>query len=265
MKEAVRHGARHLVLGVGGSATVDGGAGAMRALGIRFLDRSDKEIPEGGGGLAKLQKADLSECVWRGQEIQMTILADVENPLLGKNGAAAVFGPQKGATPTVVQKLAKSLKRLDRVILRHHGRFLSTFISGGAAGGAVAGFVGLLGNVEGVTIRVTLRIDYVLEVLKAEAAIKKADWIFTGEGQLDSQTAHGKTIHGLARLAQRFHKPIIAFAGEMHLSPSETKQMGLTAAFTIAPGPCTLEESFRHSTIWLRNAAAQLTRLITSK
>lgn len=215
LNQAVQQGARHCVLGVGGSASVDGGTGALRALGIRFLDRRGREIPEGGGGLVSLQRIDLERCTLRAHPLKITILADVENPLLGPDGAARVFGPQKGATPSMVRILETGLRHLDRAMVEHHGRSLASLPHGGAAGGIIAGWVGLLGSIPGIQINVVKGIDFVLETLKVEALAKKADWIFTGEGRLDSQTVGGKTIHGIAKLANRIGKPIVAFAGNL--------------------------------------------------
>lgn len=262
MRVAVCQGARHIILGVGGSATVDGGVGAMQALGIHFLDRNDRPIPSGGSGLTQLDRADLSGCVWRNQKIRVTILADVENPLLGSSGAATVFGPQKGATPAMVRSLALGLERLDRVIQPHHGQSLARAKHGGAAGGVVAGFLGLLGNVPGISVRVVRGIDFVLDTLNVESHIRNADWIITGEGRLDPQTLQGKTIAGLGRLAGRMHKPVIALAGKVDLSPQQVKHLGLAAAFAITPGPCTLDESQRCAAPWIEAAATRIGALL---
>ncbi|MBI4023527.1 MAG: glycerate kinase [Verrucomicrobia bacterium] len=265
MNEAVRYGACRLTLGVGGSATVDGGVGAMRALGIRFLDKHGAEIPEGGGGLSLLHRVDLGSCVWKTREIEVLILADVRNPLLGKNGAAAVFGPQKGATAAMLPQLEIGLERLNRIIGNLQGRSLARLPSGGAAGGVVAGFLGILGNVDGVCVRVTPGIDHVLSVLGVGAAVQRADWVLTGEGWLDAQTAHGKTIDGLSRLCRRFWKPVLAFAGKVSVSPRQARTLGLTAAFSIAPGPCATEESLHEAAPWLRAAVANVARHIDSE
>jgi len=259
---AVRAGAREIVLGVGGSATVDGGLGAMKALGIRFLDQQGREISEGGSGLSQLRRIDLGDCLWRGKSIRVTILADVTNPLLGPNGAALVFGPQKGATPAMVRELSRGLKQLDRVIERQFGKPIGKMVSGGAAGGIVAGLVGILGQVEEVEVRVVRGIDFVLEALGVESIMRRADWVLTGEGRLDSQTADGKTVQGVACLARRLRKPVIAFAGKLELDERAMKTMGLPAAFGIAPRSCLLEESFANATTWLRATVHDVMRLI---
>jgi len=262
LRAAVEAGARNLVLGVGGSATVDGGLGAMKALGIRFLDQRDREIPDGGAGLLQLKRVDLGRCVWNGKSVTLIILADVANPLLGPNGAAPVFGPQKGTTPAMVRDLSRGFQRLDSVIRRQFGKSIGKIVSGGAAGGIVAGCVGVLGSVSGVNVRVMHGIDFVMDALEVEERMRWADWILTGEGSLDSQTAEGKTVQGVAKMARRFKKPVIAFAGKLDLDERSVKKMGLRAAFNIAPRPCSLEESFRHAAPWLRAAVRDAMRLI---
>lgn len=259
---AVNTGTREIVLGVGGSATVDGGLGALRALGVRFLDARGREVPEGGAGLLQLASVDAGACRLRGKRITFTILSDVTNPLLGPFGAAPVFGPQKGATPAMVRNLARGLERLDRAIRRATGRSVARLPCGGAAGGIVAGFAGILGSLPGLRVCARSGIDFLLRELDAEAAVRRADWIFTGEGRLDGQTARGKTIAGLAALARRRRKPVIAIAGSLDLSFAEMNRMGLRAVFAIPRHSCTLAESIARGAPWIRAAAANAARLL---
>jgi glycerate kinase len=259
---AVNRGARQIILGVGGSATVDGGIGALKALGIRFLNHQGREVSEGGQGLLSIAKIDSQKCVLACKGIEITILADVQNPLLGSTGAARVFGPQKGATPKMVFQLEIGLKHLKQAIVRLNGRSMANVRSTGAAGGVVAGFLGVLGSIPGVKVKVVRGIDYVLNALNVVSSMKKADWIFTGEGQLDFQTAHGKTIEGVTRFAKKMNKPVIALAGKVHLNSKQMKSLGLRSAFSIAPGPCSLEESFQNSAEWLEATTARVVRLI---
>jgi glycerate 2-kinase len=263
MNAAIRAGARQLVLGFGGSATVDGGVGAMKALGIRFLDEHGKEIPEGGLGLLKLHQIDLTPCAWSKKNLELILLADVENPLLGKQGAAPIFGPQKGASPSQVRILTRALTKLDHAIRKLSGKSVRNLPSGGAAGGAIAGFYGILNEVPGVRVRIISGIDYVLQTLNVENAVKKADWIFTGEGHLDSQTLRGKTISGLVRLARKHHKPVVAFAGKISLNRTQIRRLGLHAAYAITPSPCTFEQSKKNAFPWLQQIAFRVTRLLT--
>ena len=259
---AANAGAREIVLGVGGSATVDGGLGALRALGIRFLDARKRDVPDGGAGLLQLASVETRACQLLGKKISLIFLSDVTNPLLGPSGAAPVFGPQKGATPAMVRDLTRGLKRLDRAILHGTGHSVARLPYGGAAGGIVAGFVGILGSVPGIQVRVVSGIEYLLRELDAASAVRRADWIFTGEGRLDGQTARGKTIAGLAALARRHRKPVIAIAGSLDLSLAEMDRMGLRAVFAIPRQSCTLTESIAHETPWIRAAAANAARLL---
>lgn len=259
---AVAAGAREIVLGVGGSATVDGGVGALRALGIRSLDARGRDLPEGGAGLLRLAALDLSACRLRGSDLVLTLLSDVTNPLLGPRGAAPVFGPQKGASPAMVRQLAGGLARLEAAIRKATGRSVGRMPCGGAAGGSVAGWVGVLGAIPGLRVRVESGIEFLLRELNAEEAIRQADWVFTGEGRLDAQTAHGKTIAGLAALCRRHRKPLVAIAGSVDLPASAMNRLGLTAAFAIPRRACSLAESIAHETVWIRAAAANSAALI---
>lgn len=255
-------GAREIVLGVGGSATVDGGLGALRALGIRGRDARGRDLPEGGAGLLRLAALDLSACRLRGSGLLLTLLSDVTNPLLGPRGAAPVFGPQKGATPAMVRQLAGGLARFEAAIRKATGRSVGRIPCGGAAGGSVAGWAGVLGAVPGLRVRVESGIEFLLRELKADAAVRRANWVFTGEGRLDGQTACGKTIAGLAALCRLRRKPLVAIAGSLDLDSTRMRRLGLTAAFATPRRPCTLAESIAHESAWIRAAAANAAALI---
>lgn len=259
---AARTGVREVVLGVGGSATVDGGLGAMRALGIRFLDPRGHDVPEGGNGLLHLASVDTTGFRLKGRRLAISILSDVTNPLLGPVGAAPVFGPQKGATPAMVRDLARGLGRLEHAIRKSTGRSVGRIPCGGAAGGIVAGFYGVLGSLPGVQVRAVSGIEFLLHELDAESAVRRADWIFTGEGRLDDQTERGKTIAGLAALARRHRKPVVAIAGSLDISLATMDRMGLRAVFAIPRQSCTLAESIAHEVPWIRAAAANAARMI---
>lgn len=259
---AVEAGAEQVVMGVGGSATVDGGLGMMKALGVRFLDVAGREVADGGAGVGRVCKVELEKCVWRGRRVELIILADVWNPLLGPFGAAPVFAPQKGASPAMVKQLAKGLERFADVLRKQFGVKIHRLRSGGAAGGVVAGLIGVLNQVKGVKVRVVDGIGHVLEVLQVEDAMRKTDWVLTAEGQLDGQTARGKTIAGVASLARRCRKPVAAFAGRVAVDPGTLRRMGVRAAFPLAPGPCSLEESLKNGHDWLCRAVANAVALI---
>src|SRR5205085_1947909 len=192
---ALDAGARRLVIGVGGSATVDGGAGMAAALGAQLLDDAGHPLPPGGGALLGLAHVDLSALHPRLRDVEIDVLCDVQNPLVGPSGAARVFGPQKGATPAMVETLDAALGRLGEVLERELGRPLSAAPGAGAAGGLAAGLAGFLGA------RLRPGIDVILDLLDIPRRLHAADLALTGEGQLDQQTSGGKVIAGLARAA----------------------------------------------------------------
>jgi glycerate 2-kinase len=258
---AVKRGARKIVLGVGGSATVEGGVGAMKALGVRFLDHKDKEIPEGAQGLEALEKINVESCILKDLGIEIVLLADVKNPLIGKQGAASVFGPQKGASSTMVPKLELGLKTLNQVILKSSGKSVATTPSGGAAGGIIAGFKGILGNMVGVHINITQGIDYVLQALNVKKFIQDSDRILTGEGKLDTQTLQGKTVAGVVHLAKSARKQVIAVAGQVSLNSAQIKKFGLSSAINIVPDQCTYQQSLHDPALWLRKTVVRALRV----
>ena len=265
LRSATDLGTHKMILGMGGSATVDGGIGMMKALGIRFLDKTGVEIDEGGVGLLQLRKIDLQSCVWNRKSVELMVLTDVMNPLLGPDGAAPIFAPQKGASPSMVRKLAQGFENFEAIVHHQFGKSIGHLPAGGAAGGAIAGLVGILGCLEDVKIRVVQGIDYLLQVCHVEEAMRQSDWIFTGEGQLDLQTLKGKTVYGVASLAQKVHKPVIAFGGKIHLDPRTIQKMGLHAVFSITPKACSMEESLRKAAPWLRTIVRNITTLLRSE
>lgn len=200
---------RHILLCLGGSATVDAGIGILSALGIRFLDDAGKDLPPTPVHLTRLTSIDTSGLDHRLSGIELTILTDVDNPLLGPNGAAAVFGPQKGANAEAVQKLETALRHLAGIIHRQLGIDLSTLPSGGAAGGTAAGLYGLLGA------RLVHGIDYFLDITGFDKALDRAQLVITGEGSIDEQTLQGKGPFGVACRAKKKGIPVIGLAGRL--------------------------------------------------
>jgi glycerate kinase len=233
---ALDAGARRLIIGVGGSATVDGGAGMAEALGVRLLDDTGDPLPPGGGALLRLAHVDLSGLHPGLREVEIDVLCDVQNPLVGPNGAARVFGPQKGATPAMVETLDAALGRLGEVLEREVGRPLAQMPGAGAAGGLAAGLAGFLGA------RLRPGIDVILDLLDVPRRLRTADLALTGEGQLDQQTSGGKVIAGLARAAHEAGVPVAAIAGRVVPEARELYTRGLCAAFSLADGPRSLEE-----------------------
>ncbi len=207
IREAVALGARRVVVGLGGSATVDGGTGAARALGVRFLDESGTDLPEGGLALAALARIDQSGMDPAVHEVRLEAACDVHNPLLGPDGAARVFGPQKGATPGCVTGLEVGLARLAEIIARDCGVDVTELAGGGAAGGLGAGLAGLMGAtlVSGAVL--------VLEAVGLEKRLTGVDLVVTGEGCLDGQTVLGKAPGAVARLAAERRIPVVGIGG----------------------------------------------------
>ena len=204
---ALDQGIRHLILGIGGSATVDGGVGMVQALGGRFYRPDGKALPWGGGELATLSGIDLSTLDARLRQCRIEVACDVDNPLVGPRGAAAVFGPQKGATAAMVAQLEQGLTQYAEVIRQSTGRDVRQVAGGGAAGG--------MGIACQVFLGATLKpgIEIVMAALGLEQALAEADLLITGEGRIDSQTLGGKALSGVARLARARGLPVIALAG----------------------------------------------------
>jgi glycerate kinase len=208
---AIGLGVREVVLGLGGSATNDGGSGLLTALGVRFLDAAGDELPQGGGALADLESIDLSGVPAVLREVSLTIASDVSNPLLGERGAAATYGPQKGATAEQVEQLDRSLGRYADVLEAAIGRPIRDVPGAGAAGGTTAGLLAIADRFRDVRIRPG--VEVMMELTGFAEALAGSDVVLTGEGRIDAQTAYGKTALGVARRAAEAGKPTIAFGG----------------------------------------------------
>jgi len=216
IRAALKKSPGRIIVGMGGSATVDGGTGILSALGVRFLDGEGREINDLPAGLAGLATIDLAGLDPRLKQVELTVLCDVDNPLLGSHGAAAIFGPQKGAGPQDVVQLERALQRFSDVVQRQFGVALADLSRGGTAGGAAAGLHGVLGA------RLEDGIDYFLKLAGFEEALAPAHWVITGEGSLDEQTLKGKGPFGVAKAAKSKGIPVIGLAGRLPLlkSPS---------------------------------------------
>jgi glycerate kinase len=234
---ALDHGARKIIIGIGGSATNDGGAGMMQALGAHLHDKQGKELSLGGGALAELATIDLSQLDARLLQTDILVACDVDNPLCGAKGASAVFGPQKGATPGKVKLLDVALHNYSEKIEIATGKSVLNVAGSGAAGGMGAALFGLL------NARLQPGIDIVTEALKLAEVVQGADLVITGEGRIDSQTIHGKTPVGVARVAKRFDIPVIAIAGGMTPDYEIVHQHGLDAVFSVLNRIQTLPEA----------------------
>jgi glycerate 2-kinase len=224
---ALDRGVRRLVLGIGGSATTDGGAGMAAALGARFLDDAGAELPPGGAALLRLAHVDTAGLDPRLRDVAVTVAADVDNPLVGPEGAAHVFGPQKGAGPDDVLLLDSALRRYARVLAADFGVDLTDTTGAGAAGGLGAGAIAFLG----ASIR--SGIELVLELLGFDRAAATADLVVTGEGKLDAQSLRGKAPVGVARAATAHGVPVVALAGVVEVADRELRAAGFEEAHAL--------------------------------
>jgi len=247
LRLALDHGARHIILGIGGSATSDGGTGLARALGARFLDARGNELPGTAAALPRIERIDLEQLDPRLAQTRIDVICDVDNPLLGEQGAARVFAPQKGASPAQVAAIEAGLVNLAGRVQQQLGRDIRSFRGGGAAGGLGAGLVTFLQ----AELRPGARV--VLELTGFEAALAGASLVLTAEGRLDSQTAHGKAPAEVARQAHAHGIPCIAIAGSLGAELAPLQAAGIDACFSLCPGPLTLEAA-------MQQAAALLTR-----
>lgn len=256
IKSALDNECKALIVGIGGSATTDGGAGMAQALGVKLLDKDGKDIPKGGEGLKYLCKIDISELDPRLSEITTTVACDVDNPLVGKRGAPAVFGPQKGATSEMVKLLDEYLDKYADIIKRDLGVDVKEVPGAGAAGGLGAGLMAFLGA------KLKSGIDIVIEASGLNQIIIDADIVITGEGKIDSQTVYGKTPIGVAKTAKKYNIPVIAFAGNISDDSHIVYENGIDALMSIISYPMTLEMAMDRSSELLTNAVERTIRLI---
>lgn len=246
-----------IIIGVGGSATNDGGVGAIQALGGKFTDKDGDELRFGGGELGKLHRIDHSYIDPRIDDVTIEIASDVRNPLFGANGAAAIFGRQKGATDEMIHQLDTNLRHYSSIIEQVFGRSMATIPGLGAAGGLSAGLMFFLNG------QIKSGIDVVMEYTNLEKQIQLADIVFTGEGKIDSQTAYGKTPYGVSRLAKKYNKPVIAFAGKMG-GNIDSLYDTIDAVFSISNGSEALEETLSKGKVNLETTTENVVRLLTN-
>lgn len=237
IRDALDRGVKKILLGIGGSATNDGGAGLAVALGVKLLDAHGNELPQGGAALANLVDLDMSGLDPRIAKVQIEVICDVQNPLCGLEGASVVYGPQKGANPEDILVLDIALQNFGEVLSRVAGTNLLELDGGGAAGGLGAGVVGFLGA------KLRPGSQMVLEVAKADEKIKHADLVLTGEGKTDFQTAYGKVPVGVAALAQKYSVPVLVISGAVEGAPDFLADLGVACCFSVAEGPAPLDEA----------------------
>jgi glycerate 2-kinase len=253
--DAVRRGARDVLVCIGGSASTDGGTGLLRALGVRFLDEAGADLPPGGAPLARLAAIDDSGVADAVRAARFRVACDVTNPLVGPEGAAAVFGPQKGADPAQVRELDAALTRFADVLAGRFGVRVHDLPGAGAAGGTCGGLVGVLGAEPSGGARL------VAAAVGLHDALDGADLVITGEGRVDGQSAGGKVVSAVAALAKDRAIPAVALAGGVTGPLDELHGLGLSAAFSIADGPRTLDALKADAAPLLGALAEQVVRL----
>lgn len=251
MNDALQKGCRNFIIGIGGSATNDGGIGMLKALGVRFLDENGEDAGEGGQALAKVTQIDISGLNPLLKECQIQVACDVNNPLCGENGSTYVYGPQKGVTEDRKKQLDEDMAHFAMVTSETLGNDYHDTPGAGAAGGLGFAFLSYIGAT------LTPGIELILDAVKLEQELPNADIVVTGEGCLDFQTAMGKAPVGVARLAKKYHAKVIAFAGSVTKEASACNKAGIDAFFPILRSICTLEEAMDPA-----NARANLTATV---
>ncbi len=236
IRHALDNDIRHIILGIGGSATVDGGMGMAQALGVRFLDADGQALAANGGNLARVASIEMDECDPRLANCHIEVACDVDNPLVGARCAAAVFGPQKGATPEMVEELEQGLQNYARVLQQQTEINVCQMAGGGAAGG--------MGIAAAVFLNADIKpgIEIVLNAVNLAQAVQGAALVITGEGRIDSQTAGGKAPLGVASVAKQFNVPVIGIAGVLGDGVEVVHQYGIDAVFSILPRLAPLAE-----------------------
>lgn len=258
IKEALDAGCRKFIIGVGGSATNDGGAGMVQALGVKLLDEDGKDIPYGGGNLYKLKKVDTSSIDKRVYESSFIVASDVTNPLCGEYGASAVYGPQKGATPEMVEILDRNLKHYSSVIKETLGKDFSDVPGAGAAGGLGFSLMAFL------NAKIKSGIDIVMEASNIDEKIKSCDIVITGEGNTDFQTAYGKAPAGIAMIAKKYGKPVVVLSGGLGKNYKNLYDVGVTSMFSIVDRPMTLQEAMINAKKLISDRAEDIIRIFIS-
>ncbi|WP_454863411.1 glycerate kinase [Pseudomonas hormoni] len=255
IRAALDAGAQRVILAIGGSATNDGGSGAMQALGVKWLDAQGEPLAPGGLALAQLARIDLSDIDPRLARVRFDIAADVNNPLCGPHGASTIFGPQKGATPEQVEQLDRALGHFAELCAQVLNKDVRDEPGSGAAGGLGFGAKAFLGA------QFKAGVEVVAELVGLAEAVKDADLVITGEGRFDAQTLRGKTPFGVARIARQHGVPVIVIAGTLGEGYQALYEHGIDAAFALASGPMTLEQACTEAPRLLCERASDIARV----
>lgn len=259
LRWAFERGYRKVILGVGGSATCDGGMGALQALGVRFLDQNGRELKGMGENLPKIARIDVEQFFRPPEGVEVLIASDVTNPLYGPSGAAYVYGPQKGAGPEDVAYLDQGLYHLARVLEDHLGVRVDELPGGGAAGGIVAGLFAFLGA------RVVSGIQLVAELVGLEEAVARAEFVVTGEGRVDRQTFFGKVVSGVLEVCRKYHRPLVVLAGKILWDELPELPDEIAGIFSIVNGPMTEDEAMSCAESLIERVALSLGRLLRKR
>jgi len=247
----LEHAPKRLIIGLGGSATNDGGAGMLSALGVKFTDTIGRDLRLGGGFLNQLASIDVSGLDPRLKDVEITVACDVMNPMTGSKGASLVYGPQKGADLLMVEILDKNLKHYGSVLKKTLNKEVDAVPGAGAAGGIGAALLGVL------NAKLTSGISTVIQLTQFEEALKDASLVLTGEGSIDEQTAYGKTVSGIAKISKRHKVPVIAYAGRISGDLEGLYRSGITSVVSIVPSAMSLSEALiegpRHIEIAVEN------------
>lgn len=256
--DALMRGAKHIVLGIGGSATHDGGMGMAQALGYRFLGNEGQALPGTGYSLTQVCKIDRSQVSAKLDEICVEVACDVDNPLYGPQGAAYVYAAQKGASPSEIQLLDQGLVHFNHHLTAYLGHNIAETPGAGAAGGMGAGAIAFL------QASLVPGIHLVMKLLDFEKRVKEAQFIITGEGKIDSQTLHGKVVNGVCFLAKKHKIPVAALCGTMDISISEMEKLGLCYVNSLLDRPMSLAQALEAPGSKLTFAAYNAMRLFCS-
>jgi glycerate kinase len=258
LEAAIESGCARILVGLGGSATNDGGIGLAHALGYRFLDKDGSELPPIGGNLQKIAAITADNVLPQLANVEIIGVCDVTNPLCGPEGASAIFGPQKGADPKMVEELDAGLANLASIVKRDLGSDHANVPGAGAAGGLGFGLLAFCGA------KLEPGIDLILKTVNFSSHLRNADLCITGEGRIDEQTQHGKAPAGVALACKELGVPCVALVGSAGTELGELPQMGLTASFALADGPMTLESSMAETERLLQRAGEQIGALFAA-
>ena len=256
IKAALAEGLAKIIIGIGGSATNDGGTGMARALGVRFLDAAGQEVAAGGGSLAEICQIDTTGLDHRLKNTEIVVACDVDNPLCGTRGASAVFGPQKGATPEMVQQLDAGLAKYASCARQATGRDVAEKAGAGAAGGLGAGLMFF------TPAQLKPGVEIVLDAVGFSDIVRDADFVITGEGRTDFQTAFGKAPVGVAKVAKTHGAPVFCISGGLGDGAEDVLAQGIDALMSICDRPLSLEECMAAGAQLIEPAAARLCRIV---